>query len=629
MINIRVKTLSVIAFSVVISIFGNWLVLEQLAYPTFAKLEERAAFQNTQRALEAISSEVENISITLWDYSNWDDAYDFAMEQFSDFAGNNLNYDNLSKFSIDIVEAYDQKGRLIFANQLSNKKTSDAWLLSSLYPQLILAAEAGSDVGEKKGILISPDGIIMFAARPVLKTSGEGPPAGLFIFGRFLDKVVSAEIKRKTKIDFDLVSVEEALASDRSNLVAEVVKEGAPLVVRDDQRDLLLTYSIVHDFFGSPAVVVKSSTRRDITASGRQVIWASMAGIAVSGLVVMGATVLLLQWLVIGPLVGFTQQVVAIGRNGNWSQRVALARGDEIGVLSREFGKMLGRLAQARDQLLEQSYNSGLAEMAAGVLHNLRNHMTPMSMRIGRLHNKLSKTSVPKLSLACDELIRQYPAGERKDKLEKYIKLSLREMAERNEGTVQRLELIADDLRRLDEALGELDRFGRPEKDIATVDVGRVLRETISNLPDFPDLDVNINIDEVVEGGLMVSSPPFVLKHIFHNLFVNSCEAILATGRRTGNIKVVQGVSMMEGAKMLDLQVSDDGIGIARENIGKIFSRGFTTKYGGRRGTGLHWCANAISNMGGRLIANSAGVGCGSVFHVLLPFADNQINAAA
>ena len=137
--------------------------------------------------------------------------------------------------------------------------------------------------------------------------------------------------------------------------------------------------------------MLKSQIHRDITASGRRVVLASMVGIAVTGLIVMAALALILQWLLIGPLVELTQQIVAIGRKGNLVQRVALTRGDEIGILSREFDRMLDRLTEARDRLLERSYHSGLAEMASGVLHNLRNHLTPLSMRVGRLYQEVER----------------------------------------------------------------------------------------------------------------------------------------------------------------------------------------------------------------------------------------------
>ena len=73
---------------------------------------------------------------------------------------------------------------------------------------------------------------------------------------------------------------------------------------------------------------------------------------------------------------------------------------------------------------------------------------------------------------------------------------------------------------------------------------------------------------------------------------------------------------------MVDLQVRDDGIGIAQENLQEIFVRGFTTKRkGGVAAPDLHWCANRVTAMGGKLYAESPGLNRGATFHVLLPLA--------
>jgi signal transduction histidine kinase len=70
------------------------------------------------------------------------------------------------------------------------------------------------------------------------------------------------------------------------------------------------------------------------------------------------------------------------------------------------------------------------------------------------------------------------------------------------------------------------------------------------------------------------------------------------------------------------ISVSDNGVGIAPENLVKIFTHGFTTKRDGH-GFGLHSCANAAKEMGGSLTAHSDGLGHGATFVLELPVAQN------
>jgi len=66
------------------------------------------------------------------------------------------------------------------------------------------------------------------------------------------------------------------------------------------------------------------------------------------------------------------------------------------------------------------------------------------------------------------------------------------------------------------------------------------------------------------------------------------------------------------------VEVVDNGIGIGRENLTRIFSHGFTTRKDGH-GFGLHSGALAAREMGGSLTASSLGPGCGARFTLELP----------
>ena len=77
-----------------------------------------------------------------------------------------------------------------------------------------------------------------------------------------------------------------------------------------------------------------------------------------------------------------------------------------------------------------------------------------------------------------------------------------------------------------------------------------------------------------------------------------------------------------------ELTVSDDGVGIDAANRDRLFEKGFSTKSGGKRGVGLHWCANAVNAMGGRLSVESDGPQQGATFRITLPAALSRRDAA-
>ena len=108
------------------------------------------------------------------------------------------------------------------------------------------------------------------------------------------------------------------------------------------------------------------------------------------------------------------------------------------------------------------------------------------------------------------------------------------------------------------------------------------------------------------------------MQQVFQNLIVNACEA-MRTGER-GQIKVSAHAVGKDGERKLEVMFSDNGTGIAPEHLSTIFNKGFSTKpLENNSGLGLHWSANVVASLGGRIYAESPGPDGGAVFHVILP----------
>ena len=74
------------------------------------------------------------------------------------------------------------------------------------------------------------------------------------------------------------------------------------------------------------------------------------------------------------------------------------------------------------------------------------------------------------------------------------------------------------------------------------------------------------------------------------------------------------------GPERVRLVVGDNGVGIPKENLERIFAHGFTTRKTGH-GFGLHSAANAAKELGGSLSVRSDGPGRGAEFTLELPVA--------
>jgi signal transduction histidine kinase len=111
---------------------------------------------------------------------------------------------------------------------------------------------------------------------------------------------------------------------------------------------------------------------------------------------------------------------------------------------------------------------------------------------------------------------------------------------------------------------------------------------------------------------------------ILVNLVRNAKDALVACGDERDRRLTLR--TRINEKHALEIQVIDNGIGVAKENLARIFSHGFTTKQSGH-GFGLHSSANAAHELGGSLVAHSDGVGKGTTLVLELPYVPAEVNA--
>ena len=102
------------------------------------------------------------------------------------------------------------------------------------------------------------------------------------------------------------------------------------------------------------------------------------------------------------------------------------------------------------------------------------------------------------------------------------------------------------------------------------------------------------------------------------NVISNAKNAVCEGRALERRISVSVQEASSESGKVVRFQITDNGMGIAPENIARIFGHGFTTRSEGH-GFGLHSAANAAREMGGNLTAASGGTGLGATFTLDVP----------
>jgi PAS domain S-box-containing protein len=277
-------------------------------------------------------------------------------------------------------------------------------------------------------------------------------------------------------------------------------------------------------------------------------------------------------------------------------------------------------LERVHKELMTASRQAGMAEVATNVLHNVGNILNSVNISASLVAERVRQSKAPGVARLAALLLEQGP------------KLG---------------HFIADDERgrRIPEYLGALGEQLLTDQRMALTELGS-LRENLEHIKDTVAMQQSyakrcgvtetVEVVDLVEDSLRLNAgafarhgvtlkrdfgavPPLTVdKHkvlqILVNLIRNAKYACDDSGR-TDKLIILRIETAARGVR---IAVIDNGVGIPAENMGRLFSHGFTTRQSGH-GFGLHSGALAAQELGGTLHAESGGAGCGASFILELP----------
>jgi two-component system, NtrC family, sensor histidine kinase PilS len=234
------------------------------------------------------------------------------------------------------------------------------------------------------------------------------------------------------------------------------------------------------------------------------------------------------------------------------------ARGEVSGTLG--IFQDLTQVHRLEEEMRRNEHLAGLAEMAAGIAHEIRNPLASLSGVMQVLRSELA------------------PKGEHR----KLMDIALREMD------------------RLDTIIAAFLTSTRPvEVHLGRCDLAAILEETVKLLYNHADYRPSITVRlQVGEPTLWVWADADQLRQVMWNLLLNAVQAMPA-----GGVLSVQAAHRpAEGG--IEVKIHDTGKGIKPEHLRQIFTPFFTTRHGGS-GLGLSIVHRIIEAHHGRILVES------------------------
>ena len=585
------KTLLILLIVAVVSVLSSYLVLRATVYSTFIQLELNAAIEDLARVEAAVQAHVDNLVVVNNEYAQWDDTYAFAQDHDEDYLAKNINADALENLDTDAAILLDAQGQYIGGLAWDPDHT-EIVLMSGLFADSDAIGEklSVSDSASSKlaGIVHTNFGPLLIASLPVLRSNGSGPPVGSFVLGRFLNDQRLQQVRDRLGVEFDIIPANSRSLPSHPQRAVDSLSPASVDLPQLRDRDRILSYSVLRDIDGQPALMLEVVTPRHVTAAGARAIATALGFLALTSILYLLVSSLSLKHLFIRPMSELTRHVVRLAASGDLSNRLATNRTDEIGTLTTEFNALVGKLdsaqhemAEVRDKALDAS--RAKSEFLARMSHEIR---TPMNGVLG-MTELLQGTSLDRKQQRFAEAIH--------DSAESLLGIinDILDFSKIEAGKLE-LEQIDFDLRAVMEETVECLASQAHEKGL----------ELVCAAP--PDLQTTVRGD------------PVRLRQVLMNLVGNAVKF-------TQHGEIVVRVAVLEDrGEYLNIrfEVTDTGVGIDPDKLALIFDSfaqedGSTTRRYGGTGLGLAISKQLVELMGSEIGVEST-PGAGSVFSFTL-----------
>ncbi len=312
-------------------------------------MEKELFREDMKRIVNIVQADIDDLEYITTDWAQWDDTYEFVVEKNKRFTDSNITDTTFAELRLNFLFIFDTTGQLVFGGgfdlRAGHAKPPSASFLDRLRQEDILPLK--SDIkGGVSGILLIPEGPVMFSLRSILTGNAKGPARGSLLMGRFFDDKEVKRLSETLRLPLTVWRFKDPSLSTnqldiKSDLLVKdiVMSEAGPRAIQGSV--------LIRDVRDNPGLVITTEMSRDIYIRGENTLRYFMVRLVIVGFILALLMQFLLWKYVVSPLSRLNSRVREIADSPELKERVEETGRDEIASLSGSINEMLTALEKA------------------------------------------------------------------------------------------------------------------------------------------------------------------------------------------------------------------------------------------------------------------------------------------
>ena len=287
-------------------------------------------------------------------------------------------------------------------------------------------------------------------------------------------------------------------------------------------------------------------------------------------------------------------------------------------ISERENAKQIEQ--ELHRQQIETARIAGMSEFATGVLHNVGNALNSVNVSANYVRDTLSDSKINRVSDLAELLNDQtdlpefFSSDSRGERVPAYLDSLGQEFLSEHDSNKNEINQLLSHIQHIKAVVATQQSIAKPIGLVEDVQIADLVDESLG-IHIGPKDHATIKVFREYEELPHIRVDRARIMQILFNLMRNAKESVRDSRVEDPQLHVA--IKRLADAEVV-ISVRDNGLGIEKEQLDRIFSHGFTTKSYGH-GFGLHASANAATEMGGSLAVFSDGLGKGATFKLTIP----------